>query len=135
MISEEVCVKNPTGLHARPANVFVKTAARFPCKVNLQKGARTFNGKSIVSVLSACVKCGTQITIVCDGEQVSQQISSDAVIAHFGEDGKVLAIDELREIPVDKQSSQLVMVVNYGTKAHKIIGPDHVCQFGSVTAL
>ena len=65
MISQEVCVKNPTGLHARPANVFVKTAARFPCKVNLQKGARTFNGKSIVSVLSACVKCGTQITIVC----------------------------------------------------------------------
>ena len=87
MISEEVCVKNPTGLHARPANVFVKTAARLPCKVNLQKGARTFNGKSIVSVLSACVKCGTQITIVCDGEQEEDALRTivDAVESGLGE--------------------------------------------------
>lgn len=69
MISQEVFIKNASGLHARPANVFVKTAAQYPCKVSIQKGTRSFNGKSIVSVLSACIKCGTPITVVCDGEQ------------------------------------------------------------------
>jgi len=78
MISQEVCVKNPAGLHARPANVFVKTAAQYPCKVDILKGKRTFNGKSIVSVLSACVTCGTAITIVCDGEQ--EEIALRAVV-------------------------------------------------------
>lgn len=74
MISQEVQVKNATGLHARPANVFVKTARRYPCKVILQKGGRLFNGKSIVNVLSACVTCGTTVTIVCDGEQEEEAL-------------------------------------------------------------
>ena len=87
MISQEVCVKNPTGLHARPANAFVNTAARFPCAVTLRKGERTFNGKSIVSVLSACVKCGTQVTIVCDGEQEEDALRTivEAVESGLGE--------------------------------------------------
>lgn len=74
MISQEVCVKNATGLHARPANVFVKTAAQYPCKVDFKKGERSFNGKSIVSVLSACVKCGATITVVCDGEREEEAL-------------------------------------------------------------
>ena len=87
MVSQDVCVKNPAGLHARPANVFVKTAAQYPCKVNIQKGERSFNGKSIVSVLSACVKCGTSITIVCDGEQEKEALQAivDAVKNGLGE--------------------------------------------------
>ena len=87
MVSQDVCVKNPAGLHARPANVFVKTAAQYPCKVIIQKGERSFNGKSIVSVLSACVKCGTSITIVCDGEQEKEALQAivDAVKNGLGE--------------------------------------------------
>ena len=87
MISQEVYVKNPTGLHARPANMFVKTAVQFPCKVNIQKGTRSFNGKSIVSVMSACVKCGTQITIICDGDQEEKAMRAivNAVESGLGE--------------------------------------------------
>ncbi len=87
MVSQEVNVKNPTGLHARPANVFVKTAAQFPCKVDFKKGKRSFNGKSIVSVLSACVTCGTSITIVCDGEQEEDALKAivEAVESGLGE--------------------------------------------------
>ena len=77
MISQEVYVKNPTGLHARPANMFVKTAAQFPCKVNIQKGTRSFNGKSIVSV----------ITIICDGDQEEKAMRAivNAVESGLGE--------------------------------------------------
>lgn len=74
MISQEVLIKNKAGLHARPASVFSKTAAIYPCKVSFQKGDRAFNGKSIVSVLSACVTCGTSITIVCEGEREEEAL-------------------------------------------------------------
>ena len=69
MVKQEIVVNNQSGLHARPANEFVKMAAHYPCKVTLAKGSKNYNGKSIVSVLSACVKCGSSIEIVCDGEQ------------------------------------------------------------------
>ena len=38
-------------------------------------------------VLSACVKCGTQITIVCDGEQEEDALRTivDAVESGLGE--------------------------------------------------
>ena len=50
MVKQEVNVHNEAGLHARPANVFVKTAAQFPCNVRISKGGKLFNGKSMVSV-------------------------------------------------------------------------------------
>lgn len=69
MICETVKIVNETGLHARPANVFVKEAISHKgCAISIQKDGRQFNGKSIVSVLSACVKCGNEIKIVADGE-------------------------------------------------------------------
>lgn len=87
MVNQTVKVINASGLHARPANVFVKTAAQYPCAVKLQKGNRTFNGKSIVSVMSACVTCGTSVTIICDGEQEDEALHSivQAVESGLGE--------------------------------------------------
>lgn len=87
MVKQEALVSNKTGLHARPANEFVKTAAQYPCKVTFTKGGKSFNGKSIVSVLSACVKCGSVIEIVCEGEQEEEALRSlvQAVESGLGE--------------------------------------------------
>ena len=59
----------------------------FPLRRHPAEGERTFNGKSIVSVLSACVKCGTQVTIVCDGEQEEDALRTivEAVESGLGE--------------------------------------------------
>lgn len=76
MVKQEVKVHNEAGLHARPANVFVKTAAQFPCDVRVSKGGRLFNGKSMVSVLSACVKCDMMIEVICDGEREEEALAA-----------------------------------------------------------
>lgn len=87
MVKQEVHVWNKTGLHARPANEFVKTAAQFPCQVTLSKAGKRYNGKSIVSVLSACIKCGTVIEIACEGEREEEALHSmvQAVESGLGE--------------------------------------------------
>ena len=65
MVSQKVTVMNASGLHARPANAFVKEAVRHAgCNILIKKDGKTYMGKSIVSVLSACVKCGTEIELV-----------------------------------------------------------------------
>lgn len=68
MVSQEVIIKNPTGLHLRPAGLFCKIAMQFASKITFEIHNNTANAKSVLSVLGACVKSGDQITIICEGE-------------------------------------------------------------------
>ncbi len=67
MVSKKVVVKNPTGLHLKPAAVFCKEALNFQSTVTFTFDTTTANAKSVLSVLAACVKCGDEIEIVCVG--------------------------------------------------------------------
>ena len=87
MVSQKVTVMNASGLHARPANAFVKEAVRHGCNILIKKDGKTYMGKSIVSVLSACVKCGTEIELVADGNDEAQALQDmvSAVNSGLGE--------------------------------------------------
>lgn len=76
MPSQSVTIINKSGLHARPANVFIKEALSHKCDVIIKKGDKEYNGKSIVSVLSACIKCGSDIEIITNGEGADQCLAS-----------------------------------------------------------
>ena len=77
MVSGKVRIKNPTGLHLRPAGLFCKTAMQF----------ETANAKSVLSVLGACVKSGDEIEIVCEGadEKQALEVMTQLVIDGRGE--------------------------------------------------
>lgn len=68
MVSQKVTIKNPTGLHLRPAGILCKEAMQFKSLITFQHRDNTANAKSVLSVLGACVKCGDEITFVCEGE-------------------------------------------------------------------
>lgn len=69
MISSKVKIKNPTGLHLRPAGMFCKKASEYEgCKITFRAGNTTGSAKSVLSVLAACVKFGDDIEIICDGK-------------------------------------------------------------------
>ena len=88
MVSEKVIIKNPTGLHLRPAGLFCKTAMQFECKITLEKKTKTgdlsANAKSVLSVLGACVKSGDEITIVCEGEDENSALREMVQIVKDG---------------------------------------------------
>jgi phosphotransferase system HPr (HPr) family protein len=68
--SVEVEVRNESGLHARPAAVFVRTASTFASTLrlwNLTAGRPAVNAKSITSILSAGVEQGHVVRIEADG--------------------------------------------------------------------
>lgn len=80
MVSQKIKIKNPTGLHLRPAGLFCKTAMQYESKITIEKKSEyediTANAKSVLSILGACIKSGDEINVICEG--------NDEVIALSG---------------------------------------------------
>ena len=71
----EVEVHNPSGLHARPAAVFVRAAAAIAADVrvtNLTTGSAEVSAKSILAVLGLGVSSGHRIRLRVEGEGESE---------------------------------------------------------------
>lgn len=68
MVNQKVTIKNPTGLHLRPAGILCKEAMQFKSLITFTFRDSTANAKSVLSVLGACVKCGDEIELTCEGE-------------------------------------------------------------------
>lgn len=87
MISETITITNETGLHARPASVFVSAAAKFKSELMLQKGEKQVNAKSIMGVLSLGITKGTEITVSASGPDEEEAIGALIALArsNFGE--------------------------------------------------
>ena len=58
MVSQKVVIKNPTGLHLRPAGILCKEAMQFKSLITFKFRDTTANAKSVLSVLGACIKSG-----------------------------------------------------------------------------
>ena len=84
MVSKKVTIKNPTGLHLRPAGELCKTAMQFKAKITFSFEGGTSNAKSVLSILGACIKSGDEITIVCDGEDEEKALDEMIAIVQAG---------------------------------------------------
>jgi phosphotransferase system HPr (HPr) family protein len=79
MRTTERTVLNPSGLHARPAAMFVRTAAGFTSKVsleNLERGTAAVDAKSILMVMGAGVSKGHRIRVTADGADEDDAITT-----------------------------------------------------------
>jgi phosphotransferase system HPr (HPr) family protein len=79
MRSVEIVMSNPSGLHARPATLFTKTAAEFAAKItveNLTRGKGPIDAKSMLMLLTAGVSKDHRIRLVADGPDEDAAIDS-----------------------------------------------------------
>ncbi|WP_010168159.1 HPr family phosphocarrier protein [Candidatus Epulonipiscium viviparus] len=67
MKKESIEILAPEGLHARPAGVIVKEAAKFASEIKLAKGAKEVNAKKLISVLSLGAKKGEVVVLTVEG--------------------------------------------------------------------
>ena len=79
MVSKLNKVTNEMGFNMRPANVFVTAMTKYASNINIIVGDKKINGKSIMNIMAACIKCGTDITVECDG--TDEQAMLDEAIA------------------------------------------------------
>ena len=85
MIETELTVNNEQGLHARPADLFVRTANKFKSDItvrNLSTGSSDVNAKSILRILSLGVYGGHTIRVMANGEDENQAIEEIATLVN-----------------------------------------------------
>ncbi len=76
MVSQKVIIKNPTGLHLRPAGILCKEAMNYKSLITFNFRESTANAKSVLSVLGACIKSGDEIEFVCEGEDEEEALAA-----------------------------------------------------------
>lgn len=75
MVSEKVTVINPQGMHMRPAQIIATKLKDYPCNVTIKNGPKAVNAKSIMTIMTAAIKCGSEIEIECDGEKEAEALA------------------------------------------------------------
>lgn len=68
MLSKNLTVVNPSGLHLRAGRRLSQTAMKFKCDVIIECGEKRIIAKSVLNVMAAGIKSGTEITLICDGD-------------------------------------------------------------------
>ena len=83
MVSRKVEIKNPTGLHLRPAGILSNLAMEYKSLITFRAHGDVANAKSVLSILGSCVKCGDEVEFICEGTDEEEALA--AIIAAIEE--------------------------------------------------
>lgn len=67
MKSIEYTIKDPFGLHARPAGLLVKEAKAFQSKITIHTGEKSADATRLLAVLGLSAVCGMTIVVKAEG--------------------------------------------------------------------
>lgn len=76
MTRQQVVVRLKTGLHARPAALFVQEANKFVSEIFVEKEEKKVNAKSIMGIMSLAISSGTSVFISADGSDSDQAVAA-----------------------------------------------------------
>ena len=88
MVSKTVTVINKSGLHARPAGELAKACMACESEVWINFNDKKVQPKSILNLMAACIKCGAQIEICCEGPKEEEELKTltELIESGFGEE-------------------------------------------------
>lgn len=87
MVSELFIVRNKAGFHMHLAGLFTAAMNQFQSAVTVRYNGREIDGKSIMSVMAACMKQGAEIEISCSGpDEVETLRAASALVLSGGEE-------------------------------------------------
>ncbi len=88
MVSKSLIINIPAGLHLRPISVLCNRAIDFKSTITIRIGEKSVNAKSVLGVLSACVKNQDEIELICEGpdEASALTILSEMIMNGLGEE-------------------------------------------------
>jgi phosphocarrier protein HPr len=87
VIRRQVTIVNKLGLHARAAAKFVTLASSFDSEVQLARGERLVNGKSIMGVMMLAAAKGVSLELIIDGGDEAEALDKleQLILDRFGE--------------------------------------------------
>ena len=83
VVKKQLIVKNKSGLHARPAALFVQVANKFDSHITVKRDGEEVNGKSIMGILMLGAEKDSIIIIEADGEDAQAALEElEKIIAN-----------------------------------------------------
>lgn len=76
MIIREIKITNSSGLHARPASLWVQTASRYKSNIKIKTANTEVEGKSILGILSLGLTAGSTFQLIVDGEDEEEAVEN-----------------------------------------------------------
>jgi len=74
-LTKELTIVNKSGIHARPAAMFVKIANRFGSDIFVEKDGEKINGKSIMGLMMLAAGPGSKVTLHVKGNDAPAAIA------------------------------------------------------------
>ena len=74
--SWKIEIKNPVGLHARPAAVLANSAKRFNSEIALVCGDKSANAKSLTAVMGLDIKKGDRVRLTAEGYDATEAMKT-----------------------------------------------------------
>ena len=84
MVSKEFTITDELGMHMRPASRLSQMAAKYKSNITVKYKGRDFNCKSVMLLMTALIKYGSVIEVVCDGPDEKEAL---AEISEFIDSG------------------------------------------------
>ncbi len=75
-IKRVVVIRNEQGMHARPAEMFVRLAQQFKSKIEIEKEGHRVAARSIMDLLTLGATKGTQLTLEADGLDAQDAVNA-----------------------------------------------------------
>jgi phosphocarrier protein HPr len=76
MVSREVVVGMPQGLHARPADQLAREARKWQSRIELLSESQRVDGKSILEVLTLAAEAGTRLVVEATGPDAREALEA-----------------------------------------------------------
>ena len=84
MIRKKFTISIAHGFHMRPASIFSAAMGKYSCKVTINFNGNNYNAKSTLNLIAACMKCGSEIELICDGEGENEALSEAGRLIESG---------------------------------------------------
>ena len=97
MLTRTVRIFNRTGLHARPATLFMETASNYSSTISVVKGEQEVDAKSVLGLMLLEATGGTEITIKADGEDEAAAVNALVALVERNFDEEDIG-EERREV-------------------------------------
>lgn len=69
MVTKDITITCQYGLHMLPSVMISDKLSKFySCRIYIRYQGKEINAKNVVDLMANYLKCGSEVTLVCDGE-------------------------------------------------------------------
>ncbi len=84
MVSTTLKIVNEQGMHMRPASLMSQEMTKYTCDVKIKFNGNEYDVKSVMSLMTACLKFDSEFELYCDGPDEEEALAKATELVNSG---------------------------------------------------